>query len=872
MLILHLSDLHLTGDAQTFDDAWLGPSRAIGSAHFDFIVVSGDLSQKAGTDEYKKLRAFVESKLMQLLKVQDHWRIVFVPGNHDVDWDAPIGEPYKPDRAKRVDLLRSFEQSPGGYEFRYNLKDGSFTKLDPARYNQRFRNAQAFLREFYDSGAEADGHRLFQLTHSDLSEHWSAHVFPTDRIAFYGFSSCEQNDRYWIGARINPSAVSRAEQHAREYATGCTLVAVWHHGLTSDQGRPDHLTLTNVGHLFNADFRVGLHGHVHVAEAEILDRYFLGGFAIVGTGSLGAGPKDRPDRVGNQFSTVRVYPHQVHQDVYERAGRTGVYSKIDEKRRLYLLPLAPPQIQPSYAREHRRRWVIDCTNGLAKVNVHLAGLDLRGPLTVGIVTPPYCSVQHEETLTTTTTPLRVNRHNLPDHRVQFELVGDSGHYESCKWAYSVSNSFALDRRDLDGQEARGRWLPRLESGEEARPHTVRIPCEVLKLVYEFECDEDVVEEGSGRVVVERPALEHSPERWDRVPEEEARGRVQVAARRVEFTIEAPLVGLRYTPVFRLKRRGAMRSVEAESIARDTLLRCRMEPTDPRIASVRPGQLVNFLFQTQRKTAKMADVVRTASALTDDINARNERRLPLSAFITRSIEQAVQKLLAVPPQATEWLGRDGGWVGMLWMDRDRDRLLFPAFGQFSSATWNVRFAYGSGVAGQSFRFCGPAAYVKDAHPDATSLIFQDRTEPGGAFLHVYEWILAFPLIVPGAAPIGVVSFAGTDHAASGAAKMYRLAHDIVLAKGWEHLEQRRKVLCRDLQDLMAAHFWKSLADRLELPVETQTTAESFVRSFLAPVPRRRVGASRSTRKLAPGGPKRGAHRSAGSSSSANKRAK
>jgi len=65
MYILHLSDLHVTEPGQTLDDVWMHPAQALSTIHstpFDYIVVSGDLTQRATVAEYDELGAFAENR------------------------------------------------------------------------------------------------------------------------------------------------------------------------------------------------------------------------------------------------------------------------------------------------------------------------------------------------------------------------------------------------------------------------------------------------------------------------------------------------------------------------------------------------------------------------------------------------------------------------------------------------------------------------------------------------------------------------------------------------------------------------------------------------------------------------------------------
>src|SRR5688572_20344774 len=98
MYILHLSDLHVTEPGQSLDDVWMHPAQALSTLHpapFDFVIVSGDLTQRGSVAEYDELGAFAEKRLLDLVLDHDRTRVVFVPGNHDVDWAADIGEPVR---------------------------------------------------------------------------------------------------------------------------------------------------------------------------------------------------------------------------------------------------------------------------------------------------------------------------------------------------------------------------------------------------------------------------------------------------------------------------------------------------------------------------------------------------------------------------------------------------------------------------------------------------------------------------------------------------------------------------------------------------------------------------------------------------------
>src|SRR6185369_4947245 len=91
MRILHISDLHVS-PPETLSDAW-APVEAYLDANlslherFDFIVVSGDLSERAQPEEFEALGDLVSQDLLRRLPDDDRTRVIFVPGNHDVLWN-----------------------------------------------------------------------------------------------------------------------------------------------------------------------------------------------------------------------------------------------------------------------------------------------------------------------------------------------------------------------------------------------------------------------------------------------------------------------------------------------------------------------------------------------------------------------------------------------------------------------------------------------------------------------------------------------------------------------------------------------------------------------------------------------------------------
>jgi hypothetical protein len=722
MQILHISDLHVTTPDETLDTVWNGPAAVLSERQFDFIVVSGDLSQRAAEREYGELLDFSRNTLLKLLKKKERERVIFVPGNHDVDWEARIGDPISFDEYVRrhpgtdpVRLLGALQRTPDRAGARHVIRpDGrvDVIPIDRELYPERFRHVQSFFEHFYERSLGTP-HRMMDLTSSDDGDHWSAHVFPEAGVAFYGFSSCHRNDRYWHGASLSRLALNRAAEHAREHAKNLLLVAVWHHGLTGEPGRPDHLTLLDVGELYNAGFRIGFHGHTHEAAGEILDRFFGDRFVVVSTGSLGAGSEERPDAVGRQFSIVQLYPGQATVQVWERRN-IGVF-RPSSPPRFYLLPHAAIRPVPlSRARSHRRHIYIH-DNGIAEVRVELRDLRAEGRTTLAIVDPQFGNVTAERTAMTPRGVWPVIREERPDGRVHFTLASHDIEAEAVTWSYRISNAHALHRGELRLLRRDTHWMPdALGEHDECRGHEIHFPTDRFEMVVEYAPGLPGLDPDTVKGVVDRRRNDGGNEWWERIRDEESERRWHVqhrAAHRVELAVEAPLVGHRYTAVYQLNERSDYRlDEEALLVARTVVERARRE---------RPGAAHGF-----------------------------------SAQLSRALVEGLVEVFGDESAAGLTL------VGSLW--HPEEKLLLTAFGRLNHSHWGARFPAGAGIAGHAFRFAQTATWHRRSSQE-TSLIYRQSSEARSIYGTEYphQWIVAVPILTRHKAAIGVVSFGSRE---------------------------------------------------------------------------------------------------------------
>ena len=737
MRLLHLSDLHVTGQFASYDDAWSAPAAALGDRSFDAVVLSGDLTQDASAASYTQLLDFLRRRVFPLIDgatdAEKPQRIVAVPGNHDVDWRADVWaqrsvrELLKGDGSALRDLLRAARRNPRDARCRVVESPLGHVEIfeKRANYADRLAHVQGFFDALYGTDV-ADDFSPFAVT-ADPARHWSAHVFRAHGVALYGFNSCVHNDNFWTGASLDPAAVDAAAAHARAHAAGLVWVAVWHHGLSDGQGRADALAPADLARLVNAGFRLGLHGHIHEQQAEALDTLYRGRFVRLAVGTLNADHEERPPMKGRQFAALRVYPSQVHVELFEeRDARVGEFAPAP--RRIESLDVGEVERRSPDARLHRRAWRLDAA-GIARVSVHFEGLNVHDGAVLGLVTLPFNQVEHAREAETGRGAVPVQRLDLPDGRVQF-LVTGSGAYEQLEWSYVSSAAFALAQGDgvrptpKADPSARhrdaARWRPVVAPHEEAFCHTVHVLTERLVLEVEFP---DEASLNGARAVVERARVEHGVERQVLVPEEQARCEVTCDGRRATLSVDAPRLGDRYALVV--------------SLARTTRPRARA---------------------SERVAGAVLELAR---------NWKGSSPSPALPVVTQ-VRQAIDDFLGQRP-----LGPDAVWLTLLWNAR-RGRI-FTAFGDFPAAGYNARFEPGYGVAGHAFRFDRPACWRRDA-AGHQSLVFQETTDVQGPFSQRYEWVLCAPILDEGGAAVGIVSLASPGTSAPGDRRLAQLAED------------------------------------------------------------------------------------------------
>jgi 3',5'-cyclic AMP phosphodiesterase CpdA len=796
--ILHLSDLHVTHDGRELNQLWGRARPAVAGQRFDFVVISGDLTQRAAPVEYAKLKRFLEAEIEPLVvgdRAAVKTRIVIIPGNHDVDWSAEVFETLAIANAQ-YDLAKQWfadgqwrpETQP------YRVKIGNFGatsafQIRADRYHERFAAVQSFLTDYY-SGQLVHPHRPFSLldARGTGTGDWQAHVFPEMHVALLAFNSCYRNDRYWHGAQIHEDAITEARDHVDrlDHARNFLRIGVWHHGLESHRSRPDRLTFENLTALVTSGIKVGFHGHVHKSHAQ-LHRFITNDFALVSSGTLGAAADDRPDAVANQFSIVDLHRNRLRVEVYESEG-LGAYSAREDRRRFMYFdldverPLDVSKPLRSWASHVTRRATLDPETGVAKLDVEIDDLDLSEPIVLARVGLPFCTAP-DPTAMVDGQRLPITQREVGGH-VEFRSnAWTAKHYRRLTWSYRIANAVALTRAE-PSLIAKRADFPHLADGCEVWAHRVQFDYDRLTLEFVLDApDGAYFGEVAGAPVV-TPIVERrvngGPLAWERLGSEESRAtKVVASARRCSMSWPSPMANARYGLTFPLAN---------------------------------PGDPLPWRFAVA--TTRLVHLCRGTRSLGERLRAT------LSTYLDASLGLGDED---------ESFGEHAVAVGNLW--NASERLLQPCFGFFPPDAWATQFEAGRGIAGHAFRFGRPAAWHRSIAGEFD--VIRVPTMPG---TRDYEWILCLPILTtPEGTPIGVFGFAGTrEHNTRTTNQLAAFAQQIAQREPEPDAESEAATSFDRFWFVLNASFWYGLAEAAKTLIRDHSVidmAEECSKAFL-----------------------------------------
>jgi GTPase SAR1 family protein len=286
--ILHVSDLHFSSktNPDTIRRLLLQDIRGQDEDYpaietVEYLVISGDMTDKGSDTGFEKARHFVETLVKELgLSVE---RCIFVPGNHDVQ-----------DRAD-------------AYEER-EAEDGTAIKVrHPVNFPKRF---EQFSNGFFHPLIQHE----YPLSYSDQG---ISYLFPDTCIQFLTLNSAWEIDRNARKkAGIHPDAVAgviaKADEERKRAVERDHLkntqpilrIGVWHHAVAGPELMKDLGFLTQ---LQKAGMRVCLHGDVHEQRTELFGHRRPGiDVEVLGAGSFGSAAEGRPESTPRLYNMLEV--------------------------------------------------------------------------------------------------------------------------------------------------------------------------------------------------------------------------------------------------------------------------------------------------------------------------------------------------------------------------------------------------------------------------------------------------------------------------------------------------------------------------------------------------------------------------------------
>lgn len=317
--ILHISDLHRSAQEPVTNETLLA-SLLADRDHYvtetpsipapDAIVVTGDLIQGArlgATDwatavaeQYDVAYEFLASLAERMLD-GDRSRLVILPGNHDVCWNTARKAMRQVPRDAEPDGIPEALFQPTS-EYRWSWRDRAVFKIeDKVVYHRRLDAYWNFAERFY-----SDCTLLFSV---ERSRGFNAFELADGQIVVAVFESLYGNDCYCCRGSIKAGDVARCSLALRDAQKPWQLrIAAWHHNVQGPPAGADFMDVQTVHEMIGNGFRLGLHGHQHLAEAtaHYIHLPEQQAMAVVSAGSLCAGSRELPRGIDRQYNMIII--------------------------------------------------------------------------------------------------------------------------------------------------------------------------------------------------------------------------------------------------------------------------------------------------------------------------------------------------------------------------------------------------------------------------------------------------------------------------------------------------------------------------------------------------------------------------------------
>jgi 3',5'-cyclic AMP phosphodiesterase CpdA len=418
--ILHLSDLHLGNDivlrALRNRRCWwkwakpevtAGLKRAIRTLNPDFVIISGDIVNKAKSGTFSTAAKYLQD-IFEAAGFDIRERLLIVPGNHDVSFFPKANS----DDFRRLRRYRSFLQK-------------LFGETDVEARRQRY--------IVTDESRQV----LFACLDSTLKD-----LFPVAE------GEVGKSQRAWLARKLIKLKAQLGDAY-KNY----TKVAVVHHHCRPISGMPpssercmqmldaeDAMKVLDEFH-----FDVVLHGHKHYPHVATHQRSDSSVLLLIGAGTATCPYLEEQATRGNNFNVVTISPEANRVSVQlHKADETGEFVPQGEPKCYPLRPIEPL----GYSVRKLSKVVTIKEDGTKEVKIVKAGIHIEVP-----------------GKSATRIPLRVSSDTAEGKIVDFEHTPGSEIQFEVKTESFIQGAFVLNKPLIYDGEPVDLWYSyRLENG------------------------------------------------------------------------------------------------------------------------------------------------------------------------------------------------------------------------------------------------------------------------------------------------------------------------------------------------------------------------------------------------------------------------
>ncbi|MFZ2488464.1 MAG: metallophosphoesterase [Anaerolineae bacterium] len=289
LAILHLSDIHLGTHTQAqvyCSQLETDLLDGLGQKSLDYLVLNGDMADKANPGEYDAALWLVERLMKQFQLTPD--QIIVVPGNHDVSYI----------QSRRAYSRFVFDPVADEDEAKRSIVQANGRAIcdDETAYEARLEP----FADFYQ--------KVRQSTYS-LSRNQQAivQVFPEHKLLFLSLNSAHEVDHFYQqrASIFAPALAHGLDQISADYKDWLKI-AVWHHPL----GGPEAMNTEFMQQLAVRGFQICMHGHIHEAIEDYHKFDDRLGLRVIGAGTFGAPVRQQTTSIPLQYNLITLNPNE----------------------------------------------------------------------------------------------------------------------------------------------------------------------------------------------------------------------------------------------------------------------------------------------------------------------------------------------------------------------------------------------------------------------------------------------------------------------------------------------------------------------------------------------------------------------------------